>query len=388
MRAHAILSSSSAHRWLECTPSALLCDAVEDTPSEFALEGTKAHEIAEYKLNNALEALDYGKKELADVDTLEQECAQDTEKEMLENIDVYMNAILEKYLEIKKKNGIAPLHFIETRLDFSEWIPDGFGTADAMLYDEKDKKLYLFDLKYGKGVKVDATNNPQLMIYALGALERLKLIGEIEKIELFIIQPRLDNISSFFLTTDELLEFGEKVKEKALLAIKGEGEFKPSEKACKFCKVKAKCKARADKLMELYFEEPVQNDKIFISDEDIATYYERGKELSSWYEDLVAEMFGRMMKGTKIKGYKLAKGRKTRNFIDAEKAIGKLCTFGFDKSLFYETKALALTKIEKLVGAKTFKEISDEITIKEGNPVIVEENSIKEEYLPLEDAFK
>lgn len=384
MNSHALLSASSSHRWLECPPSALLCANEPDTTSEYAAEGTLAHAYAENRLKDIFKLTNHDEYEK------ERERIENDELyslELKEEATKYVEAVIWTYSELADKTKSLPYLAIEERVDFSEYVPEGFGTADALIYNEKTKTLYIYDLKYGKGVEVSAIRNPQLLLYALGGIKAVSLVGDVQNVVVNIVQPRLNNFSSYELSLTELKEFAKTVKEKAELALKGEGDFNPSEENCRFCKVKAKCRARADKLVSLYFEDPMKEDKALLKDDELAGYYKRGKELTGWYNDLEAELFGRMMKGKKIKGFKLAKGRRTRSFTDCEKAIDTLVANGFEKPLFYETKPLALTKIEKIVGANNFKLVDEFVTYKEGNPRIVFEDAKDEEYIPLAEAF-
>lgn len=384
MTKHAILSASGSHRWLECTPSALLEKEEPESESPYAKEGTLAHAFAENELRKIFNFIDEDEYKIEHEKLVSDELYTD---DMKDHVQKYVDEVTKKYNFIEKCGGTKPYIDIETKLNFGECVPDGFGTADAIIYDDTKKLMYIYDLKYGKGVEVSAIKNTQLLLYAVGAVKIVDMIGDVENISLNIIQPRIDNFSSYELTKTELNKFTKNVKEKAKLAIKGEGDFNPSEKTCKFCKVKGKCRARSDKLMKLYFEKESDKDRALIKDDELAYYYEKGKELTSWYADIVNEMHHRMMNGTKIKGYKLAKGRKTRAFTDIEKAIDLFDKLGFKRQLFYENKPIALTKIEKLVGADTFKQANDFITYRESEPTIVEETSNKEEYIPLKEAF-
>lgn len=384
MNSHALLSASSSHRWLECPPSARLCANEPDTTSEYAAEGTLAHAYAENRLKGMFSLISHDEykkeRERIEKDKL-------YSLELKEEATKYVEEVAWTCSELAAKTKSVPYLTIEERVDFSEYVPEGFGTVDALIYSDKTKTLYIYDLKYGKGVEVSAVKNPQLLLYALGGIKAVSLVGDVQNVVVNIVQPRLDNFSSYEISPAELKEFAKMVKEKAELAIKGAGDFNPSEENCRFCKVKAKCRARADKLVSLYFEDPMKEDKALLKDDELADYFKRGKELTGWYNDLEAELFGRMMKGKKIKGFKLAKGRKTRSFTDCEKAIDTLVSNGFEKPLFYETKPLALTKIEKIVGANNFKLVDEFVTYKEGNPRIVFEDAKDEEYIPLEEAF-
>ena len=238
-RAHALLSASGAHRWLVCTPSAKLEEQFPDSTSEAAKEGTLAHELAELKVRHYFYTPDFGKKKYTTrVNKLKKE---DLWKDEMERYtDEYLDMLRVTALGL----GAPPYVAIEQRLDLSDWIPEGFGTADCvMVYGNT---VHVFDFKYGKGVQVDAEQNPQMMLYALGAYRAYKMLYPIAQIKMTIIQPRIDHISEWTCTLEELLAFGEEARSKAMLAMEGKGDYHPDEKACRFCRAKAQCRARSD----------------------------------------------------------------------------------------------------------------------------------------------
>ena len=236
-RAHAILSASASSRWLACTPSAQLEATFPSTSSVYADEGTLAHEIAELKLRKYY------------VEPMSQRTFN-TRMNKLKRHELYqaeMDGYTDVYVEYLQKITLAlpvqPCVAIEERVDFSQFVPDGFGTVDGLII--AGTTLYITDLKYGKGVLVSAENNSQMKLYALGALMTYNFLYGIKDVHMAIIQPRLDNISEFHMTSDELLAWGESIKETAQKAHAGEGEFIPGSH-CKFCKAKATCRARAE----------------------------------------------------------------------------------------------------------------------------------------------
>ncbi len=230
---HAMLSASSAARWIACPPSAKLNAQIEDTGSDFAREGTCAHELCEYKIRKMLdEDVKNPTENLDFYDSEMEECSEN-----------YAQYIAEILAEVKKK-CTDPITLVEQRLDFSKYVPDGFGTGDCVIV--ADDVLHVVDFKYGQGVEVSAENNPQMKLYALGALELFDSLYDITQIEMSIFQPRLNNISRCTITKTELLDWAENtLKPIAELAAKGEGEFKAGEH-CRFCKVKATCRKRAE----------------------------------------------------------------------------------------------------------------------------------------------
>lgn len=235
---HAVLSASSSHRWLECPPSAMLCAKVGDTTSEFALQGTDAHTLCEHKLKLAL-GLE-SKNPTQNLTYFDEEMAGCSE--------IYAEYVMEQYSSSKEK-CIDPIVLIEQRLDFSRWVPEGFGTGDCVIV--ADETLTVIDFKYGVGILVEADNNPQMMCYALGALELFDGIYDINQISMTIFQPRCENISTYTISKEELLKWANEVlAPTAELAAKGKGEYKAGDH-CQFCKVKATCRKRAEYNLEL-----------------------------------------------------------------------------------------------------------------------------------------
>ncbi|MFR5901433.1 MAG: DUF2800 domain-containing protein, partial [Neglectibacter timonensis] len=235
---HALLSASSSHRWLNCPPSARLCEKYEDTGSEYAQEGTDAHSLCEYKLKQALgmdaadptENLSFYNEEM-------EQCALD-----------YAAYVLE-LVEEAKKTCKDPVVLIEQRLDFSSFVKDGFGTGDCVII--ADGTLDIVDYKHGKGVEVSAVENPQMMLYALGALELFDGIYDIDTVRMTIFQPRRENVSVCVMAKDDLLQWAcNDLTYKAKLAYEGGGEFACGD-WCRFCKAKAVCRKRAEYNLEL-----------------------------------------------------------------------------------------------------------------------------------------
>ena len=318
---HAILSASSAHRWLNCTPSVMLCETFEDKPSEYAAEGTEAHELCEYKLKTALgmEADDPTPKLSRFNDEME-ECANG-----------YASYVLEQVNEASRTCS-DPKVLIEQRVDFSRWVPEGFGTADCVII--ADGTLRVVDYKHGLGVLVEAEMNPQMMCYALGALELFDALYDISKVSMTIYQPRRENISTFEISRDELLTWADKVlKPAAKLAFEGKGEFYCGE-WCGFCKAKHRCRARAE-------------------------------------ENLL------ILGGKSWNGWKLVEGRANRRYTDENEVIKAVCEAGFDP---FEKKVLGITAMQKLLGKTKFeKQLSAYIEKPQGKPTLVPESDKRPE---------
>lgn len=367
---HALLSASSAYRWLACPPSALLSAKYEDTSSSYAQEGTAAHALAEYKVLKAL-----GRKADDPTENLDY-----FNEEMDEATDAYAAYVFEQVAEAKKATT-DPIVLVEQRVDFSTYVPDGFGTADALII--ADSKLFITDLKYGRGVLVEADHNPQLMCYALGAYEMFSALYDIETVSMTIFQPRRDNVSVFEIKASDLLGWAENtLKPAATLAAQGEGEFTVGEH-CRFCKAKADCRARAEANLALArydFALPPT-----LTDADIEAILPLLDELTSWAEDIKAYALTRAVAGKEWHGYKLVAGRSNRKYVNEDAVAKKVSDAGFNP---YEEKLLGITAMTKLLGKNRFEELLSSLIEKpQGKPTLVPEsdkrpamNSAKEDF--------
>lgn len=384
-RAHALLSASGAHRWLVCTPSAVLEDKFPDTTSEAAREGTLAHELAEMKARNYFYTSDFGKRKLTNAikKLKENELWQD---EMLEHTDTYLDVIKRIALGLSSDPYVA----IEKRVDFGSYVPDGFGTADCILI--QGDTLHVIDFKYGKGVPVSAEANPQMMLYALGAYETYKILYRIKNIHLVIVQPRLsDETSEWTCTLEELQVFGNHVISQAELAIKGEGEYVPGEKQCRFCRAKAQCRARADWNVRLAFE--VTKKPPLISNEEVGKYLQQGEDVAKWLKDLQEYALAECLAGNEVLGWKAVEGRGSRDWTDMDAAFEQLVNDGVTQEvMLWEKKPLTLAQIEKMVGKKAFQESVGELVVKNpGKPTLVKVSDKREAItnkMTAEKAFK
>lgn len=384
-RDHSFLSASGAHRWLACTPSAMLEKDFPDTTSESAREGTLAHELAELKVRNYFYSVEFGKRKLtAAIKKLkEQELWQD---EMMGHTDTYLDVIKTLALGLPSKPYVA----IEKRVDFSTYVPDGFGTADCILL--QGDTLHAIDFKYGKGVPVSAEENPQMKLYALGAYETYKILYPIKNIHLVIVQPRLPDVTSeWSCDIDHLLRFGEYVKARAELAIKGEGPFSPGEKQCRFCRARAKCRARAEENVRLAFA--VGKKPPLISNEEVGKYLQMGEDVAKWLKDLQEYALSECLAGKDIPGWKAVEGRGAREWTDMDAAFEKLVSDGVvEGPLLWEKKPLTLAQVEKLVGVKEFKNAVGDLVVKApGKPTLVKESDKREAItnkMTAEKAFK
>ena len=351
---HAVLSASSSHRWLECPPSALLCSKAGDTASEFALQGTDAHSLCEHKLKTAL-----GQKSKDPAENL-----QYFDEEMADCSDMYAQYVLEQ-LEAAKEKCKDPIVLIEQHLDFSKWVPEGFGTGDCVIVS--DETLTVIDFKYGVGILVEAEKNPQMMCYALGALALFDGIYDITEVAMTIFQPRRDNISTYTISKEELLKWADEVfSPAAQLAANGEGEFKAGSH-CQFCKVKATCRKRAEYNLELArydFEMPAN-----LEDEEIEVILSKADELVSWVGDIKEYALQQAVSGKEWTGWKLVEGRSNRRYVNETAAADKVQSAGYDP---YEHKVLGITAMTKLLGKTKFEELLGGLIEKpQGKPTLV-----------------
>ena len=378
MAKHALLSASGAHRWLECTPSAQLELQFPQSTSEYAEEGTAAHElceltarywlgeISEAEYENQRDELAKGKYYNAEM----QECAND-----------YAKFVAEKTAAARETCEDA-FTALEVRVDFSKYVKDGFGTGDCIIVS--DNVLEIIDFKYGKGVRVEAAGNPQMKLYALGAYLEYNTLFDIDSVRMTIFQPRLSGVqSSDEITVKELLEWAEKyVKPRAKLAYKGEGEFAPSEEVRKFCRAKAQCKARADKNLKLFDEAP---DILLLTPEDAGKILEQAGDIQSWLADLESLVSSTLLAGQPVEGWKMVEGRSNRRFADELKVVAAMKSAGYDESLLYERKLITLTQMEKDFGKKAVAETLGELIVKpQGKPTLAPAKDKRPEFRPEE----
>lgn len=372
-RAHALLSASGAHRWLLCTPSAKLEEQFPDTASDTAGEGTLAHELAELKVRNYFNPGEVSKRKLTyAINKLKKDRLW--QDEMLTHTDTYLDYIREVSVKLPSQPSVE----IEKHLDLSAYIPGGFGTADFIMLQGED--LYVMDFKYGKGVPVFAEENPQMLLYALGAFEAYKILYSIKQIHLAIIQPRLDSISEWDCSLDELLKFGVYVKERAALAIEGAGEFCPGEKQCRFCRAKAVCRARAEENVRLAFSPDKGKLPPLITNAEVGSYLLQGEDVAKWLSDLKDYALKECLAGNEIPGWKAVEGRGQRDWTDMDAAFEKLTKSGLtEEVMLWEKKPLTLAQVEKLVGKKDFQDaVGEFVTKKAGKPALVKQSGKRE----------
>ncbi len=368
---HAILSASGAERWLHCTPSAQLETHFPDGGSEYAAEGTLAHAIAELKLRKKFTIMkpsEY-KKELAKLqkDSLYQ-------PEMEGYTDAYVEYVTGVAMSYKHKPYVA----IEKRVDFSAFAPEGFGTSDCIVIGANT--MHVIDFKYGKGVPVSADRNPQMSLYGLGALMAYKMLYDIQTVIVTVVQPRLDSISEYTISRDDLINWGTfEVKPKAQQAIRGEGDYCAGD-WCRFCRAKSLCRARSEFAQEPYDQFSGAKPPI-ISNDEVGVILARAQLIQKWATDLEEYALAEILRGGDIPGWKAVEGRKVRQFTDTDAAFGAVKAAGYDEALLYERKPITLTGVEKLLGKKQFGDLlTDYIHTPPGKPTLAPADDKREPY--------
>ncbi len=368
---HALLSASAAKRWLNCPPSARLTENMPDTASEYAAEGTLAHALGELKVRKKFEIM---KKSVYDKTLKELKADPLYSPEMDGYTDGYLDYVAAIMHSFKTKPYIA----IEKRLDYSHIAPGGFGTGDCLIMCGGE--LHIIDFKYGKGVPVSAEDNPQLKLYALGAVREYELLYDIQNITLHIVQPRTDDgNSSWTITRAALDEWGESIKPVARLAYDGKGDFKCGDH-CRFCKAKSTCRARADfMLSEAGFTSLPPE---LLSDDELGKVLERARLFANWLSDVENYALNAILNGKTITGFKAVEGTSRRRITDIDGAFEVLKSNGYDEAVLYERTPLGITDLEKLIGGK--KKLTDLIggfiEKPQGKPTLVPADDKRPDY--------
>ncbi|MDN3136755.1 DUF2800 domain-containing protein [Enterococcus faecalis] len=378
---HALLGASSAHRWLICPPLARLEEMVKDTGSESSREGTAAHELAELQLMKRFKlapsrAINTRIKQFKETNSYYDRSMDDFINEYCDFIEESFNRYENATIELEQK------------VDFSKWVPKGFGTSDVVILS--DKTIEIIDLKYGKGVPVDAYLNPQLMLYALGAVDKYDIIYEFETVRMTIIQPRLDNISTFEIEKEELLYWADNyVAPRAVQAWEGTGEWTITDDVVKFSKVRAQLRPRAERNFQLIDKHELKEAPL-LTNEEIAEILERAPEIKKWLEHVETYALQKARdEGEEFPGWKVVAGRSNRKISDNEGLLMVLEAEGFeDEDILKPQELKAIGQLEKVVGKKKFAELAADFIIKpEGNPVLVPESDKRPALNSVENAL-
>ena len=354
MADHAVLSASGSHRWLNCTPSARLELEFENTGSEAAREGTAAHALCEHKLKRALHMR--SRRPVSDYDS----------DEMEECTDAYAEFVMEQY-EAAKQVCKDPVILIEQRLDFSCYVPNGFGTGDCLIIS--DDRLHIIDFKYGMGILVDAEDNPQMKLYALGALAVYDALYDIREVSMTIFQPRRENVSTWIVPVEDLKAWAEnELKPKAKMAYDGEGEYLPGE-WCTFCRAAVRCRARAEeklKLAQTEFRVPP-----LLTDTEIEGILAVLPDLTKWANEITAyALDAALNRGKEWNGFKVVEGRSARKYRNEADVAEAAKEAGYKD--IYRQSLIPLTEMQRLMGKDKFEEIlGGLITKAPGRPTLV-----------------
>lgn len=360
MLKHAKLSASGSSRWLNCAGSVRAEEKLPDGGSFFAAEGTAAHALSEFCLIEGCPA---------------ESCIGRVFEGF--TVDNYMAEFVQQYIDyVQQHSGVM---YIEERVDFSPWVPEGFGTSDCLVVD--GDTLYVIDLKYGKGVRVDADNNSQAMLYALGALNGVATFLDIKKIVCVIVQPRLDHISEWEIAHDDLIAWGESVKPKAQLALTTDAPRTPHEKACEWCKAKPTCPEQrelVERVIMMGFdsledESPTMPDTL--NDSQLRQALEHKKLITSWLDSVESLITARLESGEPFEGFKLVAGRSLRKWADEDSAEPQLVELLGEKA--HSKNLISPAQAEKVLGKARAKLVADLIVKPEGRPTLAREDDTR-----------
>jgi len=375
MSKHALLSPSSAHRWLNCPLAPRLEAQLPEKVSEYAKEGTIAHKVCEMAAKKHFKKIRPAEFTKA-VKKLKNDLLWDDE--MLKTADTYVEHLAERAMEFVHE----PYINFEARVDLTDYVPDAFGTCDCVMFG--GDTLIITDYKHGMGVPVSATENPQLMLYALGALKLYRpLFGEaIRTIKTYIDQPRRNSYEGWSCTVEELLEWGETVKIKAQQAFIGVGEYHAGD-WCQFCRANGMCKAQADQQIGAFddFAAAVEQPAGLLTPEQISEVLKRGKTLTDWFGSVQKVALDLILQGTKIPDFKLVEGRSLWAWTDQDKALETLEAAGIERALIYDTVPKTLAQLRKMLGEAKFKELVGQFAYKpQGKPTLAAADDSRKEY--------
>ncbi|PLR84634.1 DUF2800 domain-containing protein [Bacillus canaveralius] len=382
-RAHAYLSASGSKRWLSCPPSAKLEQEFPESTSDFAREGTCAHELSELYLQRYLELINKATFTRRH-NKFKKDNAEFYSQEMEDYVQVYVDFVIERINAARAASSDAVI-LLEQRLDFSEWVPKGFGTGDVVIIS--DNIMEIIDLKYGKGVPVSAEDNSQMRMYALGAINQFGVLYEFDRVQMTIVQPRLDSISTDEISTDDLLFWADDfVKPRADMAIAGEGEFAAGEH-CRFCRARFTCRARADANLEMAKLEFQKPD--LLSFDEIGEVLAKAEELQKWAKDVQGYALDQAENhGVKFPGWKLVEGRSNRKYTDEQLVAQALLAEGYEEEKIYSKSLYGISAMEKAIGKKVFVEVLKDLVIKPvGKPTLVPESDKRPELNSTESAI-
>jgi len=383
-RAHALLGASKAAQWINCPPSARAQDDIPDKRSEYADEGTLAHELSEIKLRRNLLPCNSKERKKLEVALAKIHADSRYGPEMENAVNDYVEIVQERFMAAKARSSDAVI-LLEDRLDFTEWVPQGYGTGDVVLI--ADGVLEVIDLKYGKGVPVSAFNNYQIRLYGLGAWSGYNYLYSIKEVQMTIVQPRLDSVSTDIMPIEDLVEWAETVVgPAALLAYAGDGEFKAGEH-CRWCKIKGDCRARADENMKALayeFKDPVR-----MTPEEVGSILFIASQLKTWATDVEDHAFDQAKNGVKIPLWKLVEGRSNRAITDKDVAWKTLEEAKLEADKYLKPRELlGIGELEKRIGKKELASLLDGLIVKpSGKPVLVPETDKRPELNSIDEEF-
>ena len=374
MSDHALLSPSSAHRWLNCPLAPRLEATLPDKTSSYAAEGTLAHSVCELTAKKYFTPMKTAEFNRNMKKLKSHELWND---EMIQTAETYVGHLKEKAMGFKN----APYVALEVKVDISEYVPEAFGRCDCIMFG--NSTLIITDYKHGKGVAVSAKENPQMMLYALGALKLYQpLLGDtIKNVEIYIDQPRINNYENWICTKEELIKWGEEVKTKAQMAYMGFGEYHAGS-WCRFCRANGICKTQADQQISAVedFKGLSENNSL-LTPEQMSEALKKGENLVNWYESLKQQALDKLLSGIEIPDYKLVEGRSARTWKDQDKALEALEAGGIEHAVIYDSVPKTLAQLEKLIGVAKFKELVGDFVIKpQGKPTLLSASDKREEF--------